>query len=248
VRIIGNEAQANRHWVVKTDISAELRGQNRLRAAGFNGLLSGNIQVHSETGDLTTADGRLTIAEGTYRAYGAEVPIRSGQVEFVGGSLDDPAITIVSRKTIEQKEVGFDVTGTLRTPIVTLVSSPEMDQSEILSWLLYGRASDDVQGAGTAILANTIRESLGNEEEESFVQRIFGKMGMSDLGIESDVAITRGVGLRKQLTPRMQIKYQLDIWEQTTRLILRYKLNDHWSVEGISGDMGGGDILYERER
>ena len=138
------------------------------------------------------------------------------------------------------------MTGTLQTPIVTLVSNPSMDQSEILSWLLYGRGSGGGSAASTALLASTIQSSLGSEEEESFLQRMLGQMGMSGVNVESD--LTSGVGVSKQLSPRLFIKYRVDVWEQTNRLILRYHLNPHWALEGISGDEGGADILYERER
>ena len=246
VRIVGKEKTATPPWRVITDIGLNLTGENRLRIAGFNGLLDGNIRVRSETGKLTSGEGALTVTEGTYRAFGATVPIRRGRLEFIGGTLDDPAIQIESRRRVEQREVGFDVSGTLQTPIVTLVSNPSMDQSEILSWLLFGRGAGDGSGASTALLASSIQTTLGREEKESFLQRMLGQMGMSGVNVDSDLA-SGGVGLSTQLTPRLLIKYRVDVWEQTNRLILRYHLNQHWALEGISGNEGGADILYERE-
>gem|GEM_PF-2617560 len=246
VRIVDGQQGSSPPWRVITDLGLRLTGENRLRVAGFDGLLGGNVRVRSETGKLTSGEGALTVSEGTYRAFGATVPIRTGRLEFIGGTLDDPAIQIESRRRIEQREVGFDVTGTLQAPVVTLVSNPSMDQSEILSWLLYGRAAGDGSGASAALLASSIRTALGREEEESFIQRMLGGMGMAGIGVET--SLTSGVGLSKQLTPRLFIKYKVDIWEQTNRLILRYHLGQHWALEGISGDEGGVDLLYERER
>jgi translocation and assembly module TamB len=147
---------------------------------------------------------------------------------------------------VEQRDVGFDVSGTLQSPIVTLVSNPSMDQSEILSWLLFGRGAGAGSGASTALLASSIQTTLGREEKESFLQRMLGQMGMSGVNVDSDLA-SGGVGVSTQLTPRLLIKYRVDVWEQTNRLILRYHLNQHWALEGISGNEGGADILYERE-
>ena len=247
IRIVGEENEGTPPWRVVTDIGLRLTGENRLRVAGFNGLLGGNVRVRSETGKLASGTGALTVNEGTYRAFGATVPIRSGRLEFVGGAIDDPAIQIESRRRVEQREVGFDVTGTLQAPVVTLVSSPSMDQSEILSLLLYGRGAGNGSAASTALLASSIQSALGREEEESFMQGIFDKMGMTGVNVETDLA-SGGVGLSKQLTQRMFIKYRVDVWEQTNRLILRYHLNQNWALEGISGDEGGADILYEKER
>ena len=246
IRIVGKEKTTSPSWRVITDLGLRLTGENRLRVAGFDGLLGGSVRVRSETGELASGKGALTVNEGTYRAFGATVPIRRGRLEFIGGALDDPAIQIESRRRVEQREVGFDVTGTLQSPVVTLVSNPSMDQSEILSWLLYGRAGGDGSAASTALLASSIQTALGREEEESFLQRTFAQMGLSSINVESD--LTRGVGLSTQLTSRMFVKYRVDVWEQTNRLILRYHLNQHWALEGISGDEGGADILYERER
>ena len=202
--------------------------------------------MSSKTVKLTTGEGALTVKEGTYRAYGATGSICRGRLEFIGGALDEPAIQIESRKRVEQREVGFDVTSTLQRPVVTLVSNPSMDQSEILSWLLFGRAAGDGSGASTALLASSIQTAPGSEEEESFLQRMPGQIGMSGVNVESD--LTSGMGVSKQLSPRLFIKYRVDVWEQTNRLILGYHLNPHWALECISGDESGADILYERER
>lgn len=246
VRFVDEENTAAAPWHITTDLGLRLTGDNRLRVAGFNGLLGGNVRVHSETGKLASGEGALTVMEGEYRAYGATVPITRGRLEFIGGALDDPAIQIESRRRIEQREVGFDVTGTLQSPVVTLVSSPSMDQSEILSWLLYGRAAGVTDGASTALLAGSINQMLGQEEEESFIQRMLNQMGLTGMGVEAD--LTSGLKVSRQLSPRLFVKYQVDVWEQTNRLILRYLLSEHWALEGISGDEGGADILYERER
>ena len=247
IRIVGEERATSPPWRVVTDIGLRLTGENRLRVAGFNGLLGGNVRVRSETGKLASGTGALTVHEGTYRAFGATVPIRSGRLEFIGGAIDDPAIQIESRRRVEQREVGFDVTGTLQTPVVTLVSNPSMDQSEILSWLLYGRGAGSGSAASTALLASSIQTALGREEKESFIQGMLGKMGMTGVNLETDLA-SGGVGLSTQLSPRLFIKYRVDVWEQTNRLILRYHLNQNWALEGISGDEGSADILYEKER
>jgi translocation and assembly module TamB len=246
VRIVDEEQNASPTWHVVTDLGLRLTGDNHLRVAGFNGLLGGNVRVRSETGKLTSGEGVLTVNEGVYRAFGTTVPIQRGRLEFIGGALDDPAIQIESRRRVERGEVGFDVTGTLQSPVVTLVSSPTMEQSEILSWLLFGRGAGDTEGVSTALLAGSIQTALGREEEESFMQRMLNRMGMTNLEVVTD---TSGVGLSRQLTPRLFVKYQVNVWNQTeSRLILRYLLSEHWALEGISGDEGGGDILYERER
>jgi len=245
VLIIDEEQNASPTWHVVADLGLRLTGDNRMRVAGFNGLLAGNVQVRSETGKLASGEGVLMVNEGVYRAFGTTVPIQRGRLEFIGGALDDPAMQIESRRRVEAGEVGFDVTGTLQSPVVTLVSNPTMEQSEILSWLLFGRGAGDTEGVSTALLAGSIQTALGREEEESFMQRILNRMGMTNMEVVTD---TSGVGLSKQLSPRLFVKYQVNVWNQTeSRLILRYLLNEHWALEGISGDEGGGDILYERE-
>jgi autotransporter translocation and assembly factor TamB len=245
VIIVDEEQNVSPDWHIVADLGLRLTGNNRLRVTGFNGLLGGNVRVRSETGKLASGEGVLTVNEGVYRAFGTTVPIQRGRLEFIGGALDDPALHIESRRRVQMGEVGFDVTGTLQSPIVTLVSSPTMEQSEILSWLLFDRGAGDTEGVSTALLASSIQTALGREEEESFMQRMLNRMGMTNMEVVTD---TSGVGLSQQLTPRLFVKYQVNVWNQTeSRLILRYLLNQHWALEGISGDEGGGDIIYERE-
>ena len=89
--------------------------------------------------------GSAEIVAGTYKIYGTEINIQRGRVLFSNSPPDNPGLDIrVAREfssgSSGNTTVGAQVQGTLQRPRLTLFSDPSMPQSDILSYLVLGRA------------------------------------------------------------------------------------------------------------
>ena len=86
-----------------------------------------------------SATGELAIRDGSYRAYGQNLDIRTGRLLFAGGPLTTPGLDVEAvRRPASDVLVGVRVRGTLREPVFALFSEPDMSQSRQLSWLVLG--------------------------------------------------------------------------------------------------------------
>lgn len=122
-----------------------------VQAVGLISRLTGAvtfINTPEQTGLLPVADGRLSLEEGTFRAFGQNLDIETGQVIFANAPVTEPELNVRAVRWIDNDPqvtaAGVVLTGTPVEPSLTFVSNPtQMDASEVQSYLLTGRASGD---------------------------------------------------------------------------------------------------------
>jgi translocation and assembly module TamB len=52
----------------------------------------------------------------------------------------------------------------------------------------------------------------------------------------------------KYLSPKVYIRYTYGLFNRIGGLLLRFKVNDRWSIETLSGDQESMDLLYTVEK
>jgi translocation and assembly module TamB len=120
--------------------------------------LSGQLTL-DRSGDEMRITGTLEGTRGTYVLVAGPIvrqfELVRAEVRFLGSPEPNPALDITARRAIidpsaQPFEVTVRVGGTLRNPTLGLASAeaPAIPESELLSFLLFGRPSVDVQGSG----------------------------------------------------------------------------------------------------
>ncbi len=130
-----------------------------VNAVGLVGRLAGAVTFINHPGDkdlIPTADGRLSIEDGTFRAFGQDLDIETGRVIFAGVPVTQPEISVRAVRWIDNDTTvtaaGVMVTGSLSQPSLELFSRPALDATEVQSYLLTGRppgGRDSVLSIGT---------------------------------------------------------------------------------------------------
>jgi autotransporter translocation and assembly factor TamB len=130
-----------------------------VNAVGLVGRIAGDVTFTNHPGDkdlIPTADGSLSIKDGTFRAFGQDLDIETGRVIFAGVPVTQPEISVRAVRWIDNDTqvtaAGVMVTGSLSQPSLELFSRPALDATEVQSYLLTGRPSggrDSVLSIGT---------------------------------------------------------------------------------------------------
>ena len=127
-------------------------------ALGLIGRLTGKVMFINRPGAdlLPVADGRLSIEDGTFRAFGQDLEIETGRVVFARKPVTEPELNVRAVRWIDNdpvvSSVGVLLSGPADQPLLELFSRPELDQTEIQSYLLTGSGSnnrDSVLSIGT---------------------------------------------------------------------------------------------------
>lgn len=160
VVILGEQAQDAAEDTPATplriDSEVELVLGNRVRvsALGFAGGITGGVTFRNrprQTSPIPTAEGRLNVEGGTFRAFGQDLEIETGEVLFRGGPVTEPEVNLRAVRWIDNDPLvsaaGVQVTGPLATPTMELFSRPQLDPTEIQSYLLTGHSAASRESA-----------------------------------------------------------------------------------------------------
>ncbi len=182
-----------------------------VNADGLRTRLRGGIRVvllegvggsgARRSGRRLSATGTIETVDGTYRAYGQDLTIDRGVVNFQG-PLENPGINIRAVRKGVAVEAGVEVTGTAQRPKVTLVSDPAVPDSEKLSWMIVGRGSNSADRDSTLLL--TAAAAIFGDSDESTTRKIARSVGIDDLTLSTGsltAADSRAVGSKVATAP-----------------------------------------------
>jgi len=145
---------------VKLDSQVELALGERVsvRAMGFISRITGAVTFSNRPGDadlIPLANGALRIEEGTFRAFGQDLEIETGQILFPRVPATSPELRITAVRWIKDdpsvSAAGVMISGPASAPVLELFSRPQLDEVEVQSYLLTGHSSrgEQVLGIGT---------------------------------------------------------------------------------------------------
>lgn len=124
-----------------------------VNAVGFISRIPGAVTITTTPGQrdpVPIAKGQFAIEDGTFRAFGQDLDIESGQIIFPNGPVTEPEVNLRAVRWIDNNPevtaVGVIVTGPVSAPTLTPFSRPPLEQNEIMSYLLTGRSASGEGG------------------------------------------------------------------------------------------------------
>ncbi len=226
-------------------INAKLGKDVKLDLLGLTGNITGGIRIAAPAHQMARADGTLKIINGKYQAYGQDLVINKGEINYTGGLLKNPNINLTATRRFKVNSsnfqgLGFDAfsdfdnyltvglraNGSLQSPNVTLFSNPPSNnQADILSMLLLGRPISKVNDSDSAMLFDAISSlNIGSGNGPSITKQLSNALGVDALSIEDD-----------SLTDAPQTG---DPYERTALVVsksLSPKLSLHYSIGLLTG-------------
>ena len=125
----------------------------RMQAAGMRTRLAGalDIQWQPET-PLPIAQGQIELIDGLYSAYGQNLDVERGLVQFTGQPIDNPLLEIEAVRQIfgdtQVEQAGVRIRGAARNPEIVLFTSPPTSREKALAYVLTGADFDHAGGQG----------------------------------------------------------------------------------------------------
>lgn len=245
------EAERAGRRVVNSEVRVTIGDDVRVDAFGLQGQLTGSVGTTVRTAQMAIGRGELNVIDGRYEAYGQKLEINKGQLLFESSPLDDPGLDIEARRKIDTVTVGLNVRGTLQQPRLSFFSDPTMPQTQIVTYLLTGKAPDSMTGSDTATMASA-RDTLTVQGGGLLASQLGRRLGLEEVGVESsldaDGSANTALVLGKFLSPRLFISYGISLTESINTLKLRYTISDRWVLRTESGENHSADLEYTIEQ
>ncbi|MCC2607504.1 translocation/assembly module TamB domain-containing protein [Planctobacterium marinum] len=218
-----------------------------LEAFGLTTSLTGNLQLNG--GETLTANGEVSLLNGTYKAYGQNLIIRQGDLLF-NGPLEYPSLSLEAIRdpqvTSDNVIAGLRVEGAARQPTVTVFSNPDMSQAQALSYLLSGKALGAKSNASQESVFANVLLSYGLNKSEGAVSKIGKSFGVEDLSLAMEgQGDSSKVAVSGTIAPNVKIAYGVGVFDAISEVSLRYQLLPQLYLEAVSGLSNAFDIFYE---
>ena len=248
VVVVGKDSDGTaqpEHRPLRIDVEARLDLGERffIRASGLQGRLDGELQLRGEPGRPLLAMGTIAARDTKFEAYGQNLVVERGIVNFQG-AIDDPALNVLALRKGLVVEAGVEVTGTVRQPKVRLVSTPDVPDLEKLSWIALGRAPG---GKADASLLISAAGSIMGGQAGGVMEKISQTIGVDELSIrQSGIDPLMGqVGVvGKRLSDRAYITYEQGLTAVAGVTKLTYNLTPKITVVTRAGLDNAIDLLY----
>ena len=234
-------------WTVTSDVAIRLGNQVNFDGLGLQGRLLGAVNTRLHTGDPAVGSGELSVANGEYEILGQKLDIKRGRLIYENTLLEDPGLDIQAERAINEITVGVNVRGALRAPRLQFYSTPSMSESQIVSYLLIGKPLDKLQ-SGEATTVRSASNSLAVSGGGYLASQIGRRIGLEQIGVETDANNQSSLVLGKFLSPRLFVSYGISLTEAINTVKARYKLSDHWVIKTEAGEAKSADIEFKIER
>lgn len=260
---------------LKTDINILLGDTISYEGYGIKTKAHGQINIKQFPGQPTKAKGKITLAKGTYRAYGKRFNLRKGELLFTGGVIENPTLNIQAERKIKINssdkslltknsiKVGVRFIGPLNGSHIEFYSSPTMATADIISYLVIGQSQSQMNESQAAILFEALSQLTlfsGNKRSDvklSLAEQLkldqfgFSKKENSLLSkhpLEHSKFEDTVFVLGKQLSDRLYLQYSIGLVDSSNSIGFRYFMSKNATLEASTGTEGSSaDLLLTFE-
>lgn len=166
-----------------------------VRGRGIDAELGGQLRV---SGTLATPqlDGGFELRRGRLGVLSQRLDFSRGRLTFTGGTM--PELDFVAETRASDVTARVVVSGPADQPVFAFTSNPDLPQDEVLSRLLFARASGSLSPFQALQLAQTAAQFAGGGGDDSF-ERLRKSLGVDNLDIQvgaggPTVGVSRYIG------------------------------------------------------
>ncbi|MFC6441389.1 translocation/assembly module TamB domain-containing protein [Bowmanella sp. JS7-9] len=255
VIIVDSESsQTNQRQRIKLDLDVLIDPNENdkvyLDAFGLTTFLQGELSIRQRPQGLHT-DGILRLVDGRYRAYGQNLLIRTGELQF-NGPIEQPLISVeaIRNPDLTQDNViaGLRLSGNINQPQISFFSEPGMDDAASLSYLLRGSAPDSGGSSQSqdAVFASMLM-AAGLSRSENLIGKIGDTFGVDNLAMDaSGQGDDTKLNLTGYIAPGVQLRYGIGIFNSAAEVAIRYELQPKLYIEAVSTALNTALDIYWR--
>jgi hypothetical protein len=223
-----------------------------LRGQGLDVELVGDLVLRMQ-GGAPALEGELNAANGTMRQLGHVFNLERGRVVFYADEGDlDPELDLALGVKIKGVAIKIILSGTANQPDLAFQSDPEMSDGDIISLLLFGFTSDELDEGQAGLLAERAGELAAAYGSVALQERVAKELGVDVLTIApssgDDEATSLTVG--KYLNPKVLVRYEQVLDDESAFFVhLDYAFwNDFKLHNQVSqGSDSGIELKWERD-
>jgi translocation and assembly module TamB len=231
---------------LSVDMRVRLRRDIWVKQENGSAELTGDVHVKKSGSEPVRLIGEVETVRGWLAVMGKQFNVASAKVTFTGGVPVDPGLDITADYRAREYLIHVIVGGTARQPTLTFKSEPDLEQADILSVLLFGKPTSQLNGSERADLKTRASEVATGFAASQVAQQVSQALGLEEMGIELRQTGS-GLGVGRYLGQDTYATFSQDFSQQGgQRVDLEHYLTRHLEVDTDTTSRGdrGADILW----
>jgi len=230
------------------DIRLSAPRGTRVKGRGADVDIEGVLEVKKRPLEAPRFSGSFAVVRGNYTFQGRRFAIRRGTADFDGGSELNPVIDIEAEYRVSDVIIRALLGGRALDPILRLDSEPPLPESEVLHYLVFGRASDTSADGGSSRLDAAAGALAAGVAAAQITPLLEDVLPIDTLEFRVPDDRSEGeFGVGKYVQPGVYIRYGRTLSrDPVDQVNLELQLSDHWSLEteARTDENAGVDLIW----
>ena len=211
---------------------------------------TGGITLNKESGKPIIFNGVVRVRRGLVLLSGRRFEVLKGKLDFAGKDQPNPDLSAQARLQMGSTTVFVDVAGTANNPMINLSSLPPMNQADILSTIIFGRPSAELNTGQSKELSAQALALMGQAGQKE-MSRLFGPDLSPDV-VTVHNAPSAGPSLEagKYLSEDLYLRYRQNLGPYGGQNVgLEYRFTRSLAIESTIGNTrdNGLDFVFTRD-
>ncbi len=212
--------------------------------------LKGKLFLEKIPSEARVITGEIQSVRGYYEFYGKKFTIQKAVMLFQGTKEINPLLDIKTLYQVGEINIFILITGSKNAPVIALQSEPPLSQNDIISYLVFGRAVEDLNQRESAGLQAEAFALLGRVVATE-VLGIFGeKLPVDTIQIRASDQGTQSLELGKYITSDIFVTIGKEFgFDGTEQLRVEYYLYSNLILETEirSDERSGIDLIWKKD-
>ncbi|BEQ16308.1 translocation/assembly module TamB domain-containing protein [Desulfoferula mesophila] len=211
---------------------------------------TGGMLVTKEPGQPPIFGGLITITRGLILLSGRRFEVLGGNLNFANKNQPDPDLYAEARLQMGETTVFVEVSGTANNPVLSFNSLPPMSQADILSTIIFGRPSSELnKGQSKDLSANAL--ALLGQAGQKEMARLFGSdMSPDVVTVHNTPSAGPSLEAGKYLNDSLYLRYRQNLGPDGGQNVgLEYRFTGYFSIESTLGNTrdDGVDLVFTKD-
>ena len=208
-----------------------------IRGRGIDAELGGELRV-AGTSAAPALSGGFDLRRGRLNIASQRLDFSRGRISFAGGTI--PELDFVAETRAADVTARILVTGPADQPSFAFGSSPDLPQDEVLSRILFARASGSLSPFQALQLAQTAAQFAGGGGDDSF-ERLRRSLGVDNL----DIQVGAGgptVGVSRAISDNVSVGLKAGARPQDSGVSVNIDLTRRLKLQAETNAEGGAAV------
>ncbi|WP_197430414.1 translocation/assembly module TamB domain-containing protein, partial [Methylobacterium sp. CCH5-D2] len=232
----GKRGRAAAPFDATLDVRVEAPNRIFVRGRGIDAELGGSLRVTGSSRD-PGATGAFEMRRGRLQIIGQRLDFTRGRLTF-GGELTRPDLDFLAETKATDITARIAVTGPANQPAFEISSDPTLPQDEVLSRLLFKKASGSLSPFQALQLAQAVSQLSGGAGGPDVFEAARKGLGLDSLDVSTGTSGGPAVGASRYLSDRLSVGVKAGAKPADTGAVINYDVTRRVKVQGEAGSDG----------